>query len=216
MMPGMKSNPVRNRTALTLLEVLAMTVVAAVLVGMVLPRLNRRPRHRPSCINHLKQIGLAFRIFATDSGGLFPMKIPTHSFGSEEYVHGGNAFRHFLAVSNELSSPKLLVCPQDKRAEATNWATLNNSHVSYFVGFDAAEEEPETILSGDRNVTNGTVPFGQVLVLRTNQPVGWTAEIHKHGGNVVFGDGHVDQLTSARLRERLKAAGKAHQRVAIP
>lgn len=193
-----------------------MTVAIAVLIGMVLPRPNRHPGQRPSCVNHLKQIGLAFRIFATDSNGPLPMNISTNSGGSEEYVVGGNAFRHFLVVSNELFTPKLLVCPQDKRNEATNWATLSNQHVSYFVGFDATEEEPETILSGDRNITNGVVPFGQVLVLRTNQPVGWTAEMHKHVGNVLFGDGHVEQLTSARLREQLWQAGKPWQRIAVP
>lgn len=119
-------------------------------------------------------------------------------------------------MSNELSTPGLLICPLDKRTPATNWSMLSSQPVSYFVGFDASEVEPETLLSGDRNVTNGVVPFGQVIVLRTNQLVGWTAEMHKHGGNVVFGDGHVYQLTSARLRERLKAAEKPHQRVAIP
>ena len=77
-------------------------------------------------------------------------------------------YRHFLSLSNELQTPKIVLCPSDGlgRVEAVNWSTnrtrgrdaaqyfAGNSSVSYFVGFEADETLPQSLLSGDRNITN--------------------------------------------------------------
>jgi hypothetical protein len=184
---------------------------------MVLPSLNRpRHRHKAFCTNNLKQVGLSFRLFATDNGDLFPMNVSTNQGGSREQAFGGEVFRHFQVMSNELSTAIVLVCPEDRRVAATNWLSLNNRHVSYFVGLESTEVEPETLLSGDRNITNGTIPARRMIILRTNQPVGWTGEMHRHTGNLVLGDGSVQQMTSLLLREQLKNAKRNSQPIAIP
>jgi hypothetical protein len=203
--------------ALALVEVLVVTVVIAVLIGMVLPSLNQpHHRHRPYCSNNLKQVGLSFRLFATENGDQFPMNVSTNQGGSRDYAFGGEVFRHFQVMSNELSTPLVLVCPEDKRVSATNWSMLNNQYVSFFVGLESSEVEPQTLLSGDRNITNGTVPARQIIILCTNRPAGWTGEIHKHMGNVVLGDGSVQRLTSPQLRTQLKPAERNSQPIAIP
>jgi hypothetical protein len=46
--------------------------------------------------------------------------------------------------------------------------------------------------------------------------VGWTKEIHQHCGNVVLADGSVQQATSSRLGDLLRASGVATNRLAIP
>lgn len=64
--------------ALTLVEVLVIIVVLFVLVGMLLPVVNRPPgvkATRIKCVNNLKNVGLAFRIFATDNNDRFPMQL---------------------------------------------------------------------------------------------------------------------------------------------
>ena len=70
------------------------------------------------CLNNLKQISLALRMWVEDSeGNAFPWRV-FRSLGGTRADSGlktGNAYREFLAISNELSTPKPLVCPSDKK-----------------------------------------------------------------------------------------------------
>jgi prepilin-type processing-associated H-X9-DG protein len=68
----------------------------------------------------------------------------------------------FGVMSNELGTPKILVCPADERNGHTNFLTapnngygnagLDNSKISYFLGKDASDSKPQMILAGDRNI----------------------------------------------------------------
>ena len=130
-----------------------------------------------------------------------------------EYVNTAEVFRHFRTMSNELSTPNVLVCPSDTRTAALNFSVLSNANVSYFVGLDALDTFPELLLAGDRNLMTNGVPVGSgLLVLTTNVTLGWTATMHKNNGNVVLGDGSVQMMTSGRLSD---SAGSAN-RLLIP
>jgi hypothetical protein len=59
-------------------------------------------------------------------------------------------YRHFMTVTNELSTPKVLVCASDSsKSQVTSWVDFdgNNDHCSYFVGYDAEETVPQSMLS---------------------------------------------------------------------
>jgi len=193
----------RKTAALTLLEVIVIIAVLVVLIGLLLPALNR-PSHggsRIHCVNHLKQVGLSARIFATDNEEKFPWQVSTNAGGSREYLDvNHSAFRHFVAMSNELSTPNILLCPEDKeRTTATNWL-IGNSNISYFLGLDAKLDESQILLAGDRNLMTNGVPVGSgLLELTTNLTVGWTSRMHNNAGNVLFGDGRVDALSNKQL-----------------
>ena len=134
-----------------------------------------------------------------------------------ESVTTGEVFRHFRAMSNELGTPKVLVCPADNRKAALIFSVLSNVNISYFVGANAADTLPQSLLAGDRNLTTNSVPLGTGLLdLTTNVTVGWTAALHKHSGNVVLGDGSVQQFTNARLQEQSAHSGVATNRLLIP
>src|SRR5438045_9603804 len=104
----MKLDQSDNQTsALTLTEVLVITVVVAVLAALLLPALpHHGGGHNIRCVNNLKQIGLAARIFATDNGERFPMEVPVKEGGSKEFVKFGLVLPHFLVISNELSTQR--------------------------------------------------------------------------------------------------------------
>lgn len=95
--------PPNDQRGFSLLELLVIIVVIAILVRLALPAVTRArtKAQQVQCANHLKQTGLAFRIFATDNADQFPMQISTNQGGTLEWVRGGNAFRHFQALSNE-------------------------------------------------------------------------------------------------------------------
>jgi len=192
----------RRSEGLTLVEVLVVIAMIAILAAQLISAMGRAKEksRRIACTNNLKQMGFSFRVFANEQGDQFPVGVSTNGGGSIEYVNTTEVFRHFRAMSNELSTPQVLVCPSDTRIAAPNFSVLSNANVSYFVGLDALDTFPQLLLAGDRNLMTNGVPVGSgLLVLTTNVTVGWTAQMHKGVGNVALGDGSVQGMTSSRL-----------------
>jgi prepilin-type processing-associated H-X9-DG protein len=208
----------KNR-GLTLIEALAVIVILMLLAGVLLPplALAKYKARRVGCANNLKHVGSSFQVFANNHADKFPMQLPTHQGGSLEFVASGNAFRHFLAISNDLTTPQILICPADTRKPAASFSVLSNMNISYFVGLDALDTFPQSLLAGDRHLmTNGVPAASGILLLTTNLTVGWTTALHNGSGNVVLGDGSVQPLTSARLQKQIADSGIATNRLAIP
>jgi len=202
----------------TLVGLLIIIAVLAILAAMLLPALAsaKRKAQRINCVNNLKQDGLAFRLWEGDNGDKYPMAVSTNKGGTMEYAEDGNAFHHFQVMSNELSTPKILVCPADNRTAAASFARLKNQNVSYFVSLDATEVRPQMLLTGDRNVTNGLSPVRSVLELRPEIPAGWTEAMHNGQGNVGLADGSVQQVSIPGLQQMLKNTGDSTNRIALP
>lgn len=108
-----------------------------------------------NCVNNLKQIGLAFMVWAVDNQDRFPFQVSTNKGGTLERCSragdgsDGAAYFHFQVMSNELTTPKLLVCPADAgKKAALNFLTLETANVSYvvFSSPEVAEEHPEEVL----------------------------------------------------------------------
>jgi len=107
-------------TAYTVIDVLVFLVCLGVLGGVVvLPQLARgRCRcQKINCTNNLKQTGLSFKQWALDQQDRFPMEVSVTNGGTKEFVHSGAAWIHFTVMSNELNTPKVLFCPNEKAKE---------------------------------------------------------------------------------------------------
>jgi prepilin-type N-terminal cleavage/methylation domain-containing protein len=224
----------RGSRAFTLTELLVVIFVLTVVAALLLPALAaaKRKSSKIGCVQNLKQTGLSFRIWEGDNGDKYPMKVSVTNGGAMELALAGDVAGIFRSMSNELSTPKILVCPNDTgRHYATNFTTdLNHQTISYFVGLDAEDKYPQMILSGDDNLeVNGVRVRPGILNLSPNTSVEWT-ENERHGlpqqwsiwnqhlriGNIGLVDCSVQITTVSLLPSALANTGAATNRLVIP
>jgi prepilin-type N-terminal cleavage/methylation domain-containing protein/prepilin-type processing-associated H-X9-DG protein len=205
----MKTRRIKKQArGMTLIEVLVVIFVIAVIAAMFLPALAaaKRKHARIGCVNNLKEIGLSFKIWEGDNGDKYPMQFAITNADTMKSIASGNAYVLWQTMSNELSTPRILVCPDDtEHSEATNFSTgFGDANISYFFNLDAADTFPQMILDGDDNLTVGGTPVQPgILNLSKNDSVAWTKERHHGVGNMGFADGSVQQVTSDGFKSAL-------------
>ena len=108
------------------------------------------------CVNNLKQIGLSARVWANDD---------PYNLGRQDVFPP-----NFLSMSNELATPKILVCPADKaRKPAVSWQEFGAANVSYeFLNPNGSETNPYVLLTrcpihGHVGLSDGSVFQGSGL-----------------------------------------------------
>jgi len=199
----------KKEQGFTALAMMVAIAVVVLLAGLILPRMTRRKIYeRPiNCVSNLKQVGLAARMWSNDNGEKYPWQVSTSTNGTLELINGPNVSPHFLSMSNELNTPRILACPTDvKRTRVAHWSELNDQHLSYFIGLDSDETIPQSILAGDRNITGGVRVTNTVFQFTSNSVVGFTKELHNQQGNLALGDGSVQQLVPRALGNQINAA----------
>jgi prepilin-type N-terminal cleavage/methylation domain-containing protein/prepilin-type processing-associated H-X9-DG protein len=234
----------KKKKAFTLIELLVVIAIIAILAAMLLPVLAaaKRRAQRINCVSNMKQVNLSFRIWEGDNNNEYPMSVSTSVGGAEEsvvsnqgtyqaYTQQSGMTNVFCVMSNELSTPKILLCPSDvaHNTSATNFSELGvkapygpgngTNAIGYFICGDATEAYPQMLMIGDRNIgITATPPAGVINITMqggnfyygggaANEEWAWSAnDLHLKVGNIGFADGSVAEESASGLQNALVLA----------
>jgi hypothetical protein len=188
-----------------------------------------------ACLNNLREIGQGLGTWSAERES-FSWQMTQREGGT---MMKPNAWEHFITLSNQLSSPRVLVCPSDTREPAQDFGKApgglawpsggENNAVSYFIALDSLFGLSTQLISGDRHVTGGDdyqacrylgIPVSYSFQRRTPNTLAWTNALHgANSGNLLLNNGSAFSTTTETFRQSFlegDSDGNINHHVLVP
>ncbi len=217
--------PPDGLAAFSRVEMLITLCVLILLAAVALPALaNPRQRsQRVQCANNLRQIFVAAQWWGHDHRDRVPWETPVIEGGTMAHTLASNPWLHFSWMSNELTTPVVLLCPSDSGRPARDFTgdpaggylhpNFANRATSYFLSH-SLNSLPNGLMAGDRNlnhdgVSSGCANFNTTFALFHPGSVpanfSWNTNLHALAGNIMRLDGQVRQFSNNELRADIQS-----------
>jgi prepilin-type N-terminal cleavage/methylation domain-containing protein/prepilin-type processing-associated H-X9-DG protein len=202
----------RNRSmgGFSLVELLVVIAIIAILAGLLMPALGRSKAqaHNAACINNLRQLGIAVRLYAEDNDE----RLPRAEILPSQPIDPANPLPRICdvlapyagrAAGSNVSSVTIFKCLADKKgrfaAEGSSYewnAELNGARM------DEIRTDNRFLVRRRGDPSSGVTNFVVILPPGTTPLMLDYDDFHprkpKPGKNIVFMDGHVAPMEGAR------------------
>lgn len=204
-----------SERGITRTDVLCLASALTLLGSISLPLLGGLPvrENRILCANNLQIAGVALQAWANDHGDNLPWQVSYPEGGSNGK---GQAYEHWVVLSNYLDTPQILACPATSRKPAQRFNQMRDAQVSYLIGSDSDLMHPGTFVSADFDIQGGIAAtcslvgrsasvsaFPGLFMSPESYPASWSRTNHVDRGNTLSADGGVRQVDSRGLRKVL-------------
>ena len=130
----------RHASAFTLIELLVVVAVLALLMGILMPALQkvRRSGWRTFCANNQRQWGIALQLYAADNDGFFPDNtrgVDISWLGPEMATFWKKYLIEFEKTEDVKERAHVLFCPTDKWHRLADLWAENNPQNHLITGY---------------------------------------------------------------------------------
>lgn len=170
--------------AFSLLEMLLTLVIILILVSIMYSRSSKmfQRDQKEVCRHHLETLSVSLQIYANDNGGRFPVL--------KEATTSESALA--LLIPKYLSTSEPFVCPGTKRKSLAEGSALSREVISYAYYMGRNLQNLQEPLMSDAQIDERARLVGDRIFSSDGKGPG--SNHHQFGGNVLFVDGHTQEL----------------------